>query len=145
MSYTADVREGVQWPTLAEDGSAGRPELRLRFLEPASHSGEGEGMILVAPRTLYDGGRLLAEAQVMAGHIQKPQIHLSRIDATKLGVGSGDQLVVSRNGTSVELPVRIERRLEAGVALVPRNVAGQPVEKLIGPGGLYTTVNVEKK
>jgi len=145
MSYTADVREGVQWATLAEDDSEGAPKLPLHFIEPASIEADGDGMTLVAPRFLYDGGRLLAEAQVVGAHIHKPHILLSRSDAQKLGVTNGDQVTISQNGASVDLPVRADRRLEAGVALVPRNVAGKPAEKLIGPNGLSAIVKVEKK
>jgi len=28
---------------------------------------------------------------------------------------------------------------------VPRNLQGRPAEKLVGPDGFYTNVNVEKK
>jgi anaerobic selenocysteine-containing dehydrogenase len=81
----------------------------------------------------------------METHIHQPHILLSRPDAKKLDVANGDQVMVSQNGTSVELPVQVNRRLEPGLVVVPRNVAGQPAEKLLGPNGFYTTVEVEKK
>lgn len=143
MSFTADVREGVQWPTLAEDQNA---KLLLRFIEPTAPTGPSNGeMTLVAPRMLYDNGRLLAEAEVVQAHIFKPQLLISRPDATKLGLQNGDAVTVSQNGTSVELPVQINRLLTPGLVVVPRNLAGRPAEKLVGPDGLYTAVNVTPK
>jgi len=143
MSYTAGVREGVQWPTLAEDSDTRLP---LRFFEPVpAPVGEpGDSLTVVAPRFLYDGGRLLAEAGVVQAHLQKALLLLSRPDAQKLDAASGDSVTVSQNGTSVTLPAHINRSLTEGVALVPRNVAGRPAEKLLGPGGLFATVKVEK-
>jgi predicted molibdopterin-dependent oxidoreductase YjgC len=141
MSFTADVREGVQWPTLAEGGEA---KIQLRFVEPARPPAKEKGLTLVAPRVLYDGGRLLAEAEVVALHIHQPQIWLSRLDAGKLGVTNGDKVTASRNGASVTLPVQVNRHLPEGVAFVPRNVEGRPAERLVGPHGLFATVKVEK-
>jgi NADH-quinone oxidoreductase subunit G len=143
MSFTADVREGVQWATLAEAGAAAS-KLTLRFIKPAPVEQTETGLTLVAPRFLYDGGRLLAEAEVVKVHIHTPEILLSRTDAQKLGVASGDTVTVSQNGAVVTLPVKIDRSAHEGVALVPRNLAGHPAEKLVGPEGLYTTVKVEK-
>ena len=142
MSFTTDIREGIQWATAAESDSA--PKIPLRFIEPAKTNSPGQGLTLVAPRMLYDGGRLLAEAEVVAAHILEPQLMLSSRDAQKLGVAMGDTVTVSQNGTSVTVPVHIERTVSEGVALMPRNLAGRPAEKLVGPNGLYSTVKVEK-
>ncbi|GAB4437685.1 MAG: NADH-quinone oxidoreductase subunit NuoG [Anaerolineae bacterium] len=140
MSFTADVREGIQWPTLAENAAARVP---FRAVQPAA-ADAAEGITLVAPRLLYDDGRLLAEAEVVQPHIHQPKIMLSRPDAAKLGVSGGDTVTVSRNGTSLALPVQVNRMLAEGVALVPRNVQGRPAEKLTGGNGVFTTVKVEK-
>jgi predicted molibdopterin-dependent oxidoreductase YjgC len=145
MSYTADVREGVQWKTRAEDGSAGAPKLALRLVEPVPLAGSQDSLILVAPRILYDGGRLLAEAEVVASHLHPVQILLARSDAQKLGIATGDQVTISVNGTSIELPAQISRTATEGVALVPRNLAGRPAETLLGPSALFAAVKVEKK
>jgi NADH-quinone oxidoreductase subunit G len=130
MSFTADVREGLQWSTLTEIAT----KVPLDII-----------LTLVAPRFLYDNGRLLAEAEVVQTHINPPQILLSRPDAKKLGLAPGDQVTVSQNGVSVDVPVQVNRMLDEGVALLPRNLAGRPAEKLVGPAGLFTSVKVEKK
>jgi NADH-quinone oxidoreductase subunit G len=142
MSYTADVREGIQWATLAEDSSV---KLALRFIKPAPvEEALSTALTLVAPHFLYDGGRLLAEAEVLKAHIRQPQFILSRVDAQRLGVANGDMVIVSHNGVSVSLPVKVDRKASEGITLIPRNLAGHPAEKLVGPVGLYTTVKVEK-
>jgi NADH-quinone oxidoreductase subunit G len=141
MSFTADVREGVQWPSLAERESAQVP---LRFIAPAAPASNGPGLTLVAPRRLYDAGRLLAEAELMQPHLHQPHVLVSRTDAQKLGLANGDVVTVSQNGASVALPVQINRSVSEGIVVAPRNLAGRPAERLVGPGGLFSSVKVEK-
>ena len=143
MSYTADVREGVQWPTLLESMPA--VELPLRFVAPAPPEPVGAGMVVLAtPRLLYDDGRLLAEAELMQPHLHQPQVLLAPAEAERLGVTNGDRVTVARNGAAVELPVQVNRRLSAGVALIARNLTGRPAEKLTGTGQTYAVVTIEK-
>jgi anaerobic selenocysteine-containing dehydrogenase len=147
MSFTADVREGIQWPTLAENNAENAPKLALRYIEPTANEAdeatdEADGLTVIAPRFLYDGGRLLAEADVIRAHFQRPEVMVSRPDAERLNIKNNDPVTVSRNGTSVTLPVQINRSLSEGVIIVPRNLTGRPAEQLVGTGGLYTTVKV---
>lgn len=145
MSYTADVREGVQWQTVAETGAQ---KIALRFIEPvepASGSDAEAGLTLVAPRFLYDHGRLLAESEILQPRLAPSAILVSRIDAEKFGLATGEGVTISRNGTSVEMPVQVSRMLPEGVALLPRNLKGRPAEQLVGSDGLYATVEIAKK
>jgi NADH-quinone oxidoreductase subunit G len=141
MSFTAEVREGLQWSTLTENTT----KVPLNVIPPTIPAKASDDLTLVAPRILYDAGRLLAEAEVVQAHITPPQISLSRPDAKKLGLATGDLVTVSQNGVSVDVPVQVNRMLEQGVALLPRNLAGRPAEKLVGPTGLFANVKVEKK
>ncbi len=141
MSFTADIREGVQWPTLAE----GDASLPLRFVAPADPPAADDGdFILAAPRVLYDAGRLLAEAELVYPRLHRPEVVLSAADAARLGVQTGDTVTVRRGDVSVSLPVRVDRKLETGIVLVARNLEGRPAEKLLGPAGLVAAVQVEK-
>lgn len=142
MSFTASVREGVQWATLAEHSDA---QIPLRFIAPAAPAGEASGLTLAAPRLLYDDGRLLAEAELIQPHIQPPQLLLSRSDAQRLGVANGDTVTVALNGTSLALPVQVNRMVSEGVALLARNLAGRPAETLLGPGASHGVVEIQKK
>ncbi|MBI1877454.1 MAG: molybdopterin-dependent oxidoreductase, partial [Chloroflexi bacterium] len=141
MSFTADVREGVQWDSLAEHESTILP---LRFIPPAAPADSDKGLTLAAPRFLYDDGRLLAEAELIHPHIHQPQALISRAHAQKLGLAKGDTVTVSQNGASLTLPVQVNRMVSEGTVLVARNLAGRPAEKLLGPGGLCGPVKVEK-
>lgn len=146
MSFTADVREGLQWPTLAESDPSSTLKITLRFIapaEPATSTGE-EGLTLATPRLLYDDGRLLAETELLKSRIQQPHLLLSRADAQKLGVDNGDSVTISRNGTSLTLPAQINRLTNEGIVLVPRNLADRPAEKLVENGDPHAPVNVEK-
>jgi formate dehydrogenase major subunit len=143
MSFTADVREGLQWPTLAEDEAG--PTIPLRFIAPVEPPRTTEGLTLAAPRMLYDGGRLLAETALLENRLQTPHLRLSRADANRLGVSSGEAVTVSQNGHAVTVPVRIDRQVNEGIVLLPRNLAARPAEKLVGPGGVHTTVEVKKR
>jgi NADH-quinone oxidoreductase subunit G len=141
MSFTADVREGVQWASLAENESVTLP---LRFIAPAAPAASDNGLTLAAPRFLYDGGRLLTEAELLHPYIHQPQVLISRADARKIGLADGDTVTVSHNGASLALPVQVNRMVSEGTVLVPRNLTGRPAEKLVGPGGLYGSIKLEK-
>jgi NADH-quinone oxidoreductase subunit G len=90
--------------------------------EPAAPKTAPKGPVLgplrlVRYRPLFSGP---AVERVPELQFQRPEpvLDLSPEDAERRGVGSGDTVVVSSNGTSVELRARIDRRLLAGVARV---------------------------
>ena len=140
MSFTADVREGLQWATVAEGGG----KIAVRFVAPTAGADSESEMTLVAPRYLYDDGRLLAEAEIVQPRLTRSEVVLSRPDAESLGVRNGDNVMISQNGTAIELPIRINRLMNVGVAMLPRNLSGRPAEKLVGINGLYALVKIEK-
>ncbi|OQY35927.1 MAG: NADH dehydrogenase (quinone) subunit G [Anaerolineaceae bacterium 4572_5.2] len=140
-SFTADSREGAQWATFAEQPDS---VFDLKFIGPEKEPPQGE-LVLVAPRVLYDGGTLIGEAEIVAARIQQPQVHLSRSDAKRLTLNDGDEASFSVNGVSLILPVRVNRLVPQGVALLPRNLKGAPAEKLLDGQGLVAEVErVEK-
>ena len=54
----------------------------------------------------------------------QPEVELSREDAERLGITTGQTVTVRANGTSVELRARLSRELAAGVARIPDVHAG---------------------
>lgn len=128
MSFLAAAREGLQWPTRAEDPAV---KFNLDFAVPSTEPVNGK-MVLVTPRVLYDGGILLSQAEVIAAHIEQLTITLSREDAKRLDVKPGDQVYVAGDNGSLTLPVRVSKDVPPGVVLVPRNLAGSPAERLLG-------------
>jgi NADH-quinone oxidoreductase subunit G len=143
MSFQAEAREGVQWPTQAEDSSVkldlawADPLLHATYIQPNSFS-----FTLVTPRVLYDGGRLLGQAEILGTHLVQPHVALARTDAQALGVTDGETVQVSANGRQVALPAHVDGRVPQGVVAIPRNLPGQPAERLLGDGQVSGEVEV---
>ncbi len=138
-SFTADTREGLQWRSVAEASEAKMP---VAFIAPADVP-PAEGMTLVAPRVLYDGGTLIAQAEVVSAHIQPAHAVISRKDAAQLGITADDSVTLTVPGASVTVPVRLNGLVPQGIVLVPRNLSGFPAEKLLGSKRL-TAVKITK-
>jgi NADH-quinone oxidoreductase subunit G len=141
MSFQADVREGIQWPTLAEDESV---TLELTWVDPADPSADGDGFTLVATRVLYDAGTLLGQAEILGTRLVQPYVALSRADAQALGVSNGDSLLVMADGRHVMLPARVDGRVPERVIAIPRNLKGGPAESLLGEGRIFGQVKLAK-
>jgi NADH-quinone oxidoreductase subunit G len=81
---------------------------------------------LVRYRPLFSGP---AVARVENLQFQRPNgdVELSREDAIRLGVRSGDEVTVRTNGTSAQLRATVRRGLRAGVVLLPEGAAEELV------------------
>ena len=141
MSFQADIREGIQWPTQAEDESV---MLELIWVDPPDPSADGDGFTLVAPRVLYDGGTLLGQAEILGTRLVQPHVALSQADALALGVSNGDALPVMAEGRHVILPARVDGRVPEGVIAIPRNLKGRPAESVLGEGHVFGRVKLAK-
>jgi predicted molibdopterin-dependent oxidoreductase YjgC len=139
MSFQAEVREGLQWSTKAENESF---RLELNWVEPPPPPADDEGLTLVAPRVLYDGGTLLGQAEILGTRLVQPHIALAQADALALGVSDGDRVQVTANGHHVTLPARVDGAVPEGVVAIPRNVQGLPAELLLGDMGVFGRVKV---
>jgi NADH-quinone oxidoreductase subunit G len=139
MSFTSDVREGLQWSTQAEKSDS---SFDLRFVAPAE-TAKAEWLV-VTPHVLYDGGVLISQSEMLLGQLEQPKASFSRLDAEKLGVKNGDTVTLTSAHGSVTLPVRTNRLLPEGVISIPRNLSGAPAEKLLGGEGVTVAVEVSK-
>jgi NADH-quinone oxidoreductase subunit G len=139
MSFTSDVREGLQWSTQAEKPNS---SFALRFVAPAE-TAKAEWLV-VTPHVLYDGGVLISQSEMLLGQLEQPKASFSRLDAEKLGVKNGDTVTLTSAHGSVTLPVRTNRLLPEGVISIPRNLSGAPAEKLLGGEGVTVAVEVSK-
>ncbi|HWA52569.1 MAG TPA: NADH-quinone oxidoreductase subunit NuoG [Solirubrobacterales bacterium] len=70
------------------------------------------------------------------------QVALSLADAERLGLGSGDEVSVSQNGTSVRARVTIKERVPAGVCFLIEGVADGNANALLN--GSPVSVQIEK-
>ena len=103
---------------------AGAPE----HVEPAPLPEPKEAPVdgrlhLVVYKPLFSGPAVERVAELQFQRPQ-PKVELSREDAKKRGIVNGQQVRVSSNGASVELPVRVNEKLRPGVALVALEHAG---------------------
>jgi len=73
---------------------------------------------LVAYRPLFSGAAVehVAELQFQR---PPPELELSPEEARARGFATGDLVTVGSNGNAVTLPVRVDRRLRAGIARIP--------------------------
>jgi hypothetical protein len=141
MSFQVDVREGIQWPVLAEDKSM---TFELSWVDPPDPPSGGEGMTLVTPRVLYDGGTLLSQAEILGTRLVQPHAALSCADALALDLSNGDGLRITADEHQVTLPVHVDGIVPEGVVAVPRNLAGLPAESLLGEARVFGKVKVAK-
>ena len=135
MSYARlEALGGIQWPC-PDESHPGSPFLHGRLWEdpvrgprapfqPTEHEGPVDALTRDYPLRLTTGRRLESfNTGVQSGAYAWPQkrgetIDLSPDDARKLRVADGERVrVVSRRG-AVELPVRLDRDLQPGLAFM---------------------------
>jgi predicted molibdopterin-dependent oxidoreductase YjgC len=87
---------------------------------PSRHEDERfvGALVLHRSRSLFSGPSIERVPELA---FQRPEreIELSPHDAERRGIAAGDTVVVSSNGTSIELRARLNRRLVEGVACIP--------------------------
>jgi NADH-quinone oxidoreductase subunit G len=101
-----------------------RSEAELTELPETAAASDGGGLQLVRYKPLFSGA---AVERVPELHFQRPapEVELSAEDAAARGIESGRTVVVSHNGTSVELRARLNPKLRAGVVRIPDEFAGE--------------------
>ncbi len=111
-------------PWAAEAAPAQRAELPPRTslddapeLAPLDEPKTGKGLELATYRSLFSG-REVERTEPLAFQRPPAEVELSKADAEKLGVSTGETVVVGTNGTSRELRARINRRLKDGVVRI---------------------------
>jgi len=87
----------------------------------------GGRLLAVADRFCFGSDELAALAPGVAELTPAPRLRLSATDAERLGLASGDVLVLRISDAVVELPVSLSDDLAAGVVMVPAGLAGVPV------------------
>ena len=114
MSY-ADLGEEAPLPAIEQVAQSHKVPRRPK------------GTRLVRYRPLFSGP---AVERVENLQFQRPvaEVELSRDDAKRLGISTGDEVRVRSNGTSARLRARVRAGLTAGVVLVPDEHAGELAE-----------------
>ncbi len=97
-------------------------------------------MLVAVPR-LFNGGTLMENADALAFWVSDPYVGLSRDDAARLGVVSGDRVRVTSSAGALEIWTRVVNDAMPGTALVP-DVASVPLGVI--QTGVMTPVRIEK-
>ena len=107
--------------------------------EPAPQA-DGTLTLVTVPR-LYDDGTLMQESEVLRFWVAQPYVGLSRDDAGRLQVESGDKVRLSSATGMIELWARVDGDVPAGTALVP-DLEAIPLAGV--QTGLFTPVQIQK-
>ncbi|MBV8079122.1 MAG: (2Fe-2S)-binding protein [Actinobacteria bacterium] len=112
----ADIGEQAQLPARAES----RPPAAAT---PPARAQNGHGLRLATFRPLFSGPAVERTPEL---HFQQPagEIELTRADARARGIGAGDMVKVSSNGSSVALRAKIAHDLAEGTVRVADSDAG---------------------
>jgi len=116
--YLGDT--GYQWPSRAGDPEA---RFELTWVEPDPILAPRDGELLLVPITrLYDRGTLISRSAILEPLIPQAHVLVSRVDAERLGLRSGDRVRVEFEGGSFETVMEVDGHAPAGVVLLPRNL-----------------------
>jgi anaerobic selenocysteine-containing dehydrogenase len=115
-------------PRRANGEMAAELSVRKPGSPPAGH------FALVRYRALFSGPAVERIPQLQ---FQRPvaEVELAHVDARERGIGPGDPVRVSSNGTSVTLSARLNRRLLPGVVRIASEHAGGLADTVEIAGG----------
>jgi NADH-quinone oxidoreductase subunit G len=116
------------------DRKFGSPELPAR---------DAYALRLVTGRTLYDGGRMVTSSPAIAGLARDVALLVSATDLARIGVDEGATVKVTSQRASLNLAVRVESRLPAGIARLTFTPDHQGAADLIDLSAPVTDIRVE--
>ncbi len=118
-SYANPEGVGIQLPSLIESG-----KLSLGIApRPTPRQSEERPLLLLAQPLAYDGDPLL-RGSLLTGQVPQPYVALSRVDAERQNVRSGDTVRLESAAGQVTLIARVVEDLPAGVAVAPALLPG---------------------
>jgi predicted molibdopterin-dependent oxidoreductase YjgC len=97
----------------------------------------------VTGRTLYDGGRAVTSSPAIAALAHDVALLVSATDLARIGVDEGATVKVTSLRTSLNLVVRVESRLPAGIARLTFTPDRQGAAELIDLSAPVTDIRVE--
>jgi anaerobic selenocysteine-containing dehydrogenase len=116
---------GVTFAAVGEQGTLPERPQPPRIAAPAPPAAQvPEGAFRLLRYTPLFSGPAVERVHELQFQRPAAEVELARADAQRLGVGNGDAVRVSHNGTSVELRAQVSRRLPEGVVRIAREHAG---------------------
>jgi NADH-quinone oxidoreductase subunit G len=137
-------------------GSVSSPPARLRLAnfrpepspDPSRGPGAlgaaaaGEGLRLVAVRTLWDAGTQVAHSPALANLAAPPAVRMNPHDLAERSLRPGAEVVVTSGRGELRAPVRADTGVPAGSVVVPFNQPGVSAGVLIDSSSAFTNVTV---
>jgi NADH-quinone oxidoreductase subunit G len=114
-----------------------------RFGSSDSPGRDAYALRLVTGRTLYDGGRAVTSSPSIAGLASDAALFVSATDLARIGVTEGTTVKVTSSRTSLNIAVRVDPRLSAGVARLAFAPGAPGAADLIDASAPVTDVRVE--
>ena len=122
---------GIQWKAESQSKRA-KFDLQWHDLQPVEAPPDGQ-FRLIWQRKQYDNGTMIRHSTLLDNRRASAFVKLSPSDAESLQVEKGDMVMVAANGREVVAPLVIDRRVQAGSLVLPRNVDG--IDNALGEGG----------
>jgi NADH-quinone oxidoreductase subunit G len=118
---------GIRWPERTTEWQGWEPSAVDIPSPPA-----GQGLRLGTYRPLWAAKEVDA-SPILQFAIPRQVVELSPEDAAALGIGEGDRVEVTQNGSRVEGAVKLRAAVPAGSVFVAEGVAGEPANVLTEP------------
>lgn len=131
----APVDAGAERPGLHEWNGASTT--------PTRPGRDAYALRLVSSRTLYDGGVMTAATPAFAVLVPAAELRVNPHDHDRVGVADGTAVRVTSARGQLDLPIRSDRSVAAGTAVVAWNTPGHAASSLIDTSALVTDVRVE--
>jgi NADH-quinone oxidoreductase subunit G len=140
LSWELRAFEAKQRPGVIPPAPAARPE-RLPSVEaaPARAPGEGDELLLLSGRMIYDDGHMVSRSKALAAVTRRPFVEMAAADVERLGLTEGAEAVVTSDGVEERAPV-VVGDIAPGAVFVPYDQPGLRANRLMR--GFDTKVRV---
>ncbi|MDJ0753375.1 MAG: NADH-quinone oxidoreductase subunit NuoG [Ardenticatenaceae bacterium] len=111
-SYENKHGLGQQWTSAAESGDV------AMFTVPDVTPSAAGALPVIRTAALYTPGTLINRSDVLSPRMAQPTLHLHAADADRLSIATGDAVIVSVNGQSLQLSAHVNGAAPQGLALI---------------------------
>ncbi len=110
---------------------------------PTRPARDAYALRLVSSRTLYDDGVMTSATPAFGALVPVAELRVNPHDHDRVGVEDGAAVRVTSARGQLDLPIRSDRGVPAGSAVVVWNAPDRPAGTLIDAGAVVTDVRVE--
>jgi NADH-quinone oxidoreductase subunit G len=140
LSWELRAFEAKQRPGVIPPAPAGATEAPPSVdTVPPRPATQGEEMLLLSGRMIYDGGHMVSRSRALAAVRRRPFVEVAAADAKRLGLSDGAEAVIASDGGEERVPVVIGD-ISPGAVFVPYDQPELRANRLMR--GLDTRVSV---